>query len=396
MVNTLSDVQIILDVQKPAAPVELGELAIFMPAAAMNFKTYTAMDDLSADVTDPDVLKVAEGYFDQDEHYKDLAIISYNDVTKALDAYFNSGWEFATLAGAKPAAQTTTPPANTSTTPTDSGSGDGKTDDSKPADGSDTGSGTSTTPAATPAPEAAPAPAADDAQTISNYIEIKKRRFFVEGLIATTDTADNAADLSKKYDGNERTILFASGTTQQEAEYGVGALIGELANQVVGSITWKFKTLNGVKPTDYTQSQVNRMHDAGIFTYVSKAGIEQTSEGLTVSGEFIDALHGDDWVKAEMESQLQDLLSQSKKISYDTAGIAEIKAVANTVLTTATANGIVLIDATTGKGTFTVTTVSRADTPIEDIEKRQYNGMSFTYKRSGAIHAITVHGLVQL
>lgn len=369
MVNKLSDVQIILDVQKPAAPVNLGELAIFMPSAAMDYQEYTAMDELSEAITDPDVLKMAQGYFDQDDHYKSLAIVSYSDITAALDEYFNSGWEFAALAGAKVAA------AASGTANSGHGSGDG--------------SGTTPVPAPTPA-------AATDAQTISNYLEIKKRCFFVTSAIATKTTVDGAEDLAKPYADNERTIIFASGTTDQEAEYGLGALIGELANQLVGSITWKFKTLTGVKPTDFTQSQVDRLHKNGIFTYVSKAGIDQTSEGLTVTGEFIDAIHGDDWVKATMESSLQDLLSQSKKIAYDTAGIAQIKAVANQVLTQATTNGIVLKDDKGNGGIFTVTTVSRDDTPIEDIIARTYNGMSFTYKRSGAIHSITVHGMVQL
>lgn len=352
MVNKLSDVQIILDVQKPAAPVRLGQLAIFTPGEALGYETYTAMDEMQEAITDKQVLQVAKGFFDQDEHYKELAVCTYTDLTAALDEYFESGWEFATLAGDKLVPGTTEE------------------------------DGTLTT--------------ADAYQTMSNYIEIKKRCFFVDGTKADKDTVTDSEKLTKKYDANDRTIFFASGTDTDEAEYGIGALIGQLANQLVGSITWKFKTLNGVKPTDFTASQVNRLHKNGIFTYVSKAGIEQTSEGITVSGEFIDAIHGDDWVKAKMEAELQNLLSTSKKVAYDTAGIAQIAAVANQVLTQATSNGIILWKEDGSAGEFTVHTVSRNDTDVQDVVAREYKGMDFTYRRSGAIHTIVVHGTVTM
>ena len=372
MASKLSDVKIILDVQKPVAEVNLGELAIFMPASATGYKSYTDLETLEDEITDKEVLAVAKGFFAQDEHCKNLDVVSYSDAAAAIDQYFDAGWEFATIAGTKPTATTPTEPA-------DSGSGDD-------------GDGTATTPAPTPAPTSA----ADDGLTISNYIEGKGQRFYVEGLAGTKETVDSAADLSKKYEGNEHTILFAAGADAEDSAYAVGALIGAIANQTVGSVTWKFKTLTGVDTCDFTAAQVNTLHTAGIFTYVNKAGIDQTSEGITVTGEYIDALHGDDWVKDTMQAKLQNLLSTEKKISYDVAGIAQISAVAQSVLMTATTNGIVLVNPDTAAGEFTVTTTSRAETPLADIIARAYNGLSFTYERSGAIHSVTVHGTVTM
>ena len=123
-----------------------------------------------------------------------------------------------------------------------------------------------------------------------------------------------------------------------------------------------------------------------------RSGINQTSEGTTMGEDFIDALHGDDWIKASIETSLQHLLSSTKKLSFDAAGIATIDAAVTDVLTTATTNGIVLTDPETGAGQFTIKTVSRADTPQEDIASRQYNGLSFSYKRAGAVHSVTVSG----
>ena len=66
------------------------------------------------------------------------------------------------------------------------------------------------------------------------------------------------------------------------------------------------------------------------------------------------------------------------------------------MLNNATSNGIILTDKETGAGDFSVTTVSRADTPTADIAERRYNGLSFAYTRAGAIHSVKVSGQINL
>ncbi|WP_439646763.1 hypothetical protein [Lacticaseibacillus saniviri] len=62
----------------------------------------------------------------------------------------------------------------------------------------------------------------------------------------------------------------------------------------------------------------------------------------------------------------------------------------------ATANGVILINDKTGAGEYTVTAQSRDNTSAEDIAQRHYSGLSFSYRRSGAIHSVTVRGTVLL
>ncbi|MHA3065650.1 DUF3383 family protein [Lacticaseibacillus saniviri] len=343
-INSLSDVEVSLTVQQPASPFNLGTLAIFMPGTANSSKTYLSIDDLSADIESADALSVARGYFAQAMHSKTLYVITYADLTTALDTYFVDNWEFAVLV------------ANGTDHPVKDG----------------------------------------DTMILSNYVEGKARRFYVAGLPATDETVTMAETIKQQFFGNQRTIVFASGADVSGANYGIGALIGALGNQTVGSITWKFKNLVGVKAASYNAAQVDKFHKNGIFTYVKKAGIEQTSEGFTVSGEFIDSLHGDDWIKASLESDLQKLLSTSPKISFDGTGISQLEATATAVMLQATANGVILINDKTGAGEYTVTAKPRAETSAEDIAQRHYSGLSFTYRRSGAIHSVTVRGTVLL
>lgn len=351
MADTISDVIVNLNVEQPSIPINLGVLAVFVKGAKEGVETFTSDDDLQTKYGSNVALsKISQGYFQQDDHSDNLQVITYvDDIAKAAGDYYSAGWEFATVAN------TQTPGA------------DGKS--------------------------AAPA---DDLPALANFLDAKNERFTVLGLPATEDTVNKLDQTLQPYEGLKRTIAFASGNDTESAAFGIGALVGAIGNETVGSVTWKFKTLAGVAPTTLNASQILKLHKAHVFTYVIKAGLQQTSEGFTLSGEFIDALHGDDWIKAELETELQKLLSSSKKVSYDAAGIAEIDATVTTVLTQATDNGIILMDDAQKKGQFEVTTVSRANTPAQDIQQRKYNGLSFSYTRAGAIHSVVVSGTINL
>ena len=345
MAETLSDVQVVLNVENPSVPVNMGNLAVFVKGEQDGVQTFYSNDDLLSDFGENEAMKkISEGFFSQDEHGEKLIVITYaSALSTVAETYYQEGWEFATV-----------------------------------VPGSDGES------------------VQNDLIALANFTEAKGERFALVGLPATNETVSGIAETVKSYGKGKRTVVFVSGEDNKEAVYGVGALVGAVGNKTVGSVTWKFRTVGGVKPVDLNVTQIKKLHEAHAFTYVTKANINQTSEGFTLAGEFIDALHGDDWIKASIESELQSLLSSSEKVTYDATGIAQIDATVTTVLTAATTNGIIEPNPETGAGTFTVTTVSRADTPAADISERKYNGLSFEYTRSSAIHSVKVHGQINL
>lgn len=346
MANGLSDITVKLNIEQPSVPVNMGVLAIFNKASkegeVAGSKEYSDGKEFAADYPETTSTgKVGQGYFNQADHGEKLVVITYADqITSSADEYYDKGWEFATV----------------------------------------TGEG-----------------AEDDVVTLAQYLDGKGERFAVYAYPAVSGLIDGLDDTAEKYAGIKRAIVLVAGEDGAAASYGVGALVGALGNETVGSITWKFKTLGGVAPVKFlTVSEVKKLHEKKMFTYVTKAGVNQTSEGTTMGGDFIDALHGDDWIKASIESSLQRLLSSSNKLAFDAAGIATIDAAVTDVLTTATNNGIILANPETGAGEFNVTTVSRADTPAADIALRQYNGLAFSYTRAGAIHSVTVSGEISI
>lgn len=363
MSNTLSDITVKLNVETPSVPVNMGNLALFVKGDKQNVEGFNSYEDLQKVYGSNDLVKqVANGYFSQDDHGNKLFVITYTDVATAATAFYGEGWEFATVI---PGVKVVT-----------SSAGDqGKEKEAVTVD--------TTNDLA-------------DTVALSNFIDGKKERFAVVGLPATNENVEKIADTKKAFGNSPRTILFVSGANQAEAEYGIGGLVGAVGNETVGSVTWKFRKIGGVKPVDLTVTQIQKLHESNAFTYVTKAALDQTSEGKTLSGEFIDALHGDDWVKASLETELQKLLSNSKKITFDSAGIAQIDATVTAVLTTATNNGIISENPETKAGEFTVSTVSRAESSEEDVAQRNYTGLSFSYTRSGAIHTVRVNGQINI
>lgn len=217
---------------------------------------------------------------------------------------------------------------------------------------------------------------------ISNVVEANAVKMVAHMV---DDKVDYATLRAEKYD---RTIVFYHNDLSQLPH---AALIGAVGSKPVGSVTWKFKTLKFVKPQDLSPTEVNDVHSNGAIAYVTKAGIDQTSEGIVASGEYIDVIHGKDWVKLNIEQQVQYLLSTSDKIPYTDAGIALIEGVVKTVLEIAGQNGIIATDGN-GKYMYSITALGRNEVLASDRAQRKYNGLSFTFDLAGAIHDATIKG----
>lgn len=229
-----------------------------------------------------------------------------------------------------------------------------------------------------------PDASASERLAVSNALQAHKFKFLVLKI-------EDKAELAQ-YALNSRTILYYHpGKAGEELD---AAIVGDAASLTVGSITWKFrKNLSGITPIDISVDELKGIHAAGANAYVLKAGVPQTSEGLTANGSYIDFLHGQDWVKANMESGLQQMLADNDKVPSNSVGIDMGVAVLQNVLTQATTNGIVDKN-TDGTGAFTVSSKSMDEIPDSDKAKRIYSGLSFEYYPEGAFHELKVSGTV--
>ncbi|HFH7446652.1 TPA: DUF3383 family protein, partial [Streptococcus agalactiae] len=108
--------------------------------------------------------------------------------------------------------------------------------------------------------------------------------------------------------------------------YPAAAWVGVCAPQQVGSYTWTFKTLNGIAPAEYDVTVIGEIETNNASTYITEGGVNITSKGVTTSGEYIDILQGQYFLKARMTENVFGLLVRTPKIPYTDAGIALIVA----------------------------------------------------------------------
>ncbi|WP_150284353.1 DUF3383 family protein [Rummeliibacillus sp. TYF-LIM-RU47] len=218
---------------------------------------------------------------------------------------------------------------------------------------------------------------------LSNKVELHDFKFAVVQL---SDLEEVEA-----FKNNAHTIIYYHTNDGERLD---GAVIGDAANLMVGSITWKFrKNLKGVTPIEIAPNALDKLHEAGANAYVLKAGIPQTSEGLVATGEYIDFYHGRDWIKANMETNLQSMLANNDKVPSNSNGVSLIGAVATSTLTTAGQQGIIEVNEE-DKYDFNVYTKSFDEGKPADILRRVYSGLTFDYSAQGAIHKINVKGSV--
>ncbi|HBZ80916.1 MAG TPA: hypothetical protein DEP07_11085 [Brevibacillus sp.] len=222
--------------------------------------------------------------------------------------------------------------------------------------------------------------------TIADAVEQNNSRQF---FASTSSLEDLAAIKAKKY---TRTTMFYHTTTDNYPE---AAWLGVCASYDVGSITWKFKTLKGIDVLDISTTELMAIHALGANTYVKKAGDDVTSEGKTVSGEYIDIIHARDYLVFSIQYAIQKLLNRSPKIRYDNTGIAQLESEVRTILKRADLNGMIAHDAD-GQALFSTDFKGRGEVDPADREKREYNDGTFRFELAGAIHAAAIKGTIVL
>lgn len=224
--------------------------------------------------------------------------------------------------------------------------------------------------------------ATDDITLASNICEANVLKFL---FVQAESVDDHAA-----WEGNQYTVDLVH-PLDEAMDAG---FVGAVASKTVGSQTWKFKTIAGLTSQSFSATDFAGITAHHAIAYVNVNKVDETSEGWTSNGEYIDNLHGDTWIKVNVQGNVQTLFQQNPKIPYEKSGIDLITSVVNTTLTTAWEQGIILTNEATKQGDFSVSATDRSAQSVEDLSKRHYGGISFQYHRSGAIHSSTINGLV--
>jgi hypothetical protein len=191
---------------------------------------------------------------------------------------------------------------------------------------------------------------------------------------------------------NDRAVILVS---DNRAEYPEAAWIGKVSTFAPGSATWKFKTLSGVTPVPFDDqaTEVDTITGLNMNTYVAKYGLNQTTEGLTTSGEYIDIMLAVDWLQAEMEGRIGALFVRNAKVPYTNEGIAMIASEVDGVLRTATAMNIIR-KTDSGNGVYDILIPDISAVNPNDVANREFRDLTWAATLAGAIHEVVINGTV--
>lgn len=219
------------------------------------------------------------------------------------------------------------------------------------------------------------------AKAISDYIETTDKMYF---------TSSASKETMPEISGMDRTVIFVCSGDTPEA-----ALVGATASKAAGSFTYKNQILKGINPMELTDAEIDAIHEAGGFTFVTKAGDNVTSEGKATSGEYIDIIDSQDYIIKNITYRTQKVLNSADKIPYDNTGIAQLESVCVDVLKDAYNNGMIAVD-DDGAPDYSVDYAPRSETSGGDRAERNYKLGRFRFALAGAIHTAVVNGTIEI
>ena len=226
--------------------------------------------------------------------------------------------------------------------------------------------------------------AATAVTAISTAIEAAKveKMFF-----ANIDMPETLASATATVSDKDRTVVFYY-TATADIPVPVAALAGEIGGLLPGAYTVNNLTLKGLTPLELSQDDIDKIHGINGITFVLSAGDGVCSEGKVSSGEYIDIVDGNDYIKQQLEYRTQKVFNNNLKVPYTNVGIALLESAAIGVMQNAQNLGIV--------EDFTVTYKLREQTSADDRAARKYFGGSVNYTMQGAIHYIEIYAQAQV
>ncbi len=226
-----------------------------------------------------------------------------------------------------------------------------------------------------------------DVESIAAQVLTENRLFGTAssdaGILAVT-TTDIAAVLNAN--SNERSFVIYH---HLPATFPDVAWMSRQLSTDPGSSTWKFKTLLGIAASPLTSTQSTNATNKSCNTYELIGGVSMTLEGTVASGEFIDIIRGIDWLEARMIERIFGHLVNLEKVPFTNAGIAIIEADIRAQLNDGISVGLLTNDPAP-----TITVPLAANVSTSDKLIRTLNNLEFQAFLQGAIHFVTIKGIV--
>lgn len=215
---------------------------------------------------------------------------------------------------------------------------------------------------------------------------------------APYDDENTETDIASRIKGlgYERTAVVYHPDDDEALD---AAVVGRCIAEIPGSITWKFKQLAGVTPTQLTATELTNLLSKNANGYRTIAGRSIFYEGTVGSGEFIDNTHGIDKLHSRIQELVFGALLAAPKIPFTQKGLNALAGPIRTAIMESVRDGLIAAERTLPNGDtapgFTVTPPNIADIPAGDREARRIPASTpfrFEAVLAGAVHKTIING----
>ena len=224
-------------------------------------------------------------------------------------------------------------------------------------------------------------------------------KFFITAS-ADTNIKDSAVEATSiaalaKAAGRDHSCIIYAGEAASTTDVKGWADIAWAARMLAttpGSATWCFKALTGINPDDTLDSgERTVITDKFCNMYNTVGGVPMTRLG-TVSNstiQYADVIRFSDWLESDMTTRIFSKMVNLDKIPFNDTGIGIITGEIQASLDTGVANGGIEPD-------YVISAPKAKDVSAANKGLRLLPDVTFTATGTGAIHGVTINGLIQI
>jgi hypothetical protein len=228
-----------------------------------------------------------------------------------------------------------------------------------------------------------------DQLAISAIVETDNKIFGVSNENVTMLDGTNINSLAFKIKALNRMRTFVLFSGVGANTYPEAAWMGKLLTKDAGSASWAYKNLSGVISDNLSNAHITGLQVNNCNFYTPLANIDCTFDGKTAGGEYIDIIHGSDWLIGNIQTRIANVFINSNKIAMTDQGITILE----NMLRAGLAQGVErsIIDRESVK----INVPRLADVSIEDRAARRVT-LTFEARFSGAIHIVNIKGTISV
>lgn len=191
--------------------------------------------------------------------------------------------------------------------------------------------------------------------------------------------------------GYTRTALLYS--KNRLRSYSAAAWAGVQLPKTPGGSTWCFKNLVGIAVDAFTDSEVAALEAKNCNYYMGVGGVSITQSGYTSAGtsDFLDIVHGVDWLYARIQEAVFAVLANVEKIPFTDSGVASVVSTVKGVLTKGVKATLLAVDPAP-----IVLAPAVKDVDTSDKINRFLPDVTFTATLAGAIHKVAISGVLSV